>query len=70
MVKKVLYVFMSLVQFPSPKNFSIDVQLSLVKKTKQKYVLPLLDDLTIIIINFDLEMSKWEHDIFALGVIF
>jgi len=42
MAKKSFYAFMSLVQFPSQKNFSTNVQLSLVKKTKQKYVLPLL----------------------------
>jgi len=41
-----------------------------VKKTKQKYVLLLLDDLTTLIINFDVEMSKGAHDIFALGVYF
>jgi len=41
-----------------------------VKKTKQKYVLPLLDDFTTITINFDVEMSKGAHNIFALVVNF
>jgi hypothetical protein len=56
------------VQFSSQKNFSIDVQPSLVKKTKQKYVLPLLDDFTTITINFDVKASKGAHNIFALVV--
>jgi hypothetical protein len=34
--------------------FSNDVLLSLVKKTKQKYVLPLLDDCIIVTTSFDL----------------
>jgi hypothetical protein len=38
--------------FHPKKNFSIDVWLNSVKKTKQKYVLPLLDDFTTITINF------------------
>jgi hypothetical protein len=40
--------------FPSWKNISNDVQLSLVKKTKQKYVLPLLGDYTTVTSSFDL----------------
>jgi hypothetical protein len=39
-----------------------------VKKTKQKYVLPLLYDFTTITINFDVEMFKGAHNIFALVV--
>jgi len=45
MAKEALYAFMSQVQFASQKYFSNDVHLSLVKKTKQKYVLPLSDNL-------------------------
>jgi hypothetical protein len=56
------------VQFPSQKKFSINVQLSLVKKTKQKYVLPLLDDFRTIKINFDVKVSEGAHNILALVV--
>jgi hypothetical protein len=54
----------------NPKKISIDVRLSLVKKIKQKYVLLLLDDFTTITINFDVNMSKGAHNIFALVVDF
>jgi hypothetical protein len=70
MAKKALYAFMSSMQFPPQKNFSIDVQLSLVKKIKQNCVLFLLDDFTTITINFDVEMFKGAHNIFALVVNF
>jgi hypothetical protein len=56
------------VQFPSRKNFLNDVLLKFVEKTKQKYVLPLLDNYIIIIASFDLWMSKGAHDTFALVV--
>jgi hypothetical protein len=42
--------------------------LSFIEKTKQKYVLPLLDNYIIIITSFDVWMSKRAHDIFALVV--
>jgi hypothetical protein len=42
--------------------------LSFVEKTKQKYVLPLLDDYTFVTTSFELWMSKGAHSIFAFVV--
>jgi len=58
------------VEFPFQKNFSNDVLMSLIEYTKQKYVLPLLDDYTRITSSFNLWMSKRAHDIFALVINF
>jgi hypothetical protein len=41
-----------------------------VKKTKETYVLPLLNDCSCAITNFDLCMSKGAHDVFILFIIF
>ncbi len=38
------------------------------KKIKQRYVLPLLNDFTTTTINFDGKVSKGAHNIFALVV--
>ncbi len=40
------------------------------EKTKETYVLPLLNDCICAIINFDLWMSKGAHDVFILVIIF
>jgi hypothetical protein len=44
--------------------------LELVEKTKETYVLPLLNDCSCAIANFDLWMSKGAHDVFVLVIIF
>jgi hypothetical protein len=41
-----------------------------VEKTKETYVLPLLNDCSCTIANFDLWMSKGAHDVFVLVIIF
>jgi hypothetical protein len=56
------------VQFPFQIFFLNDVLLSFVEKTKQKYVLLLLDNYIIIIASFEVWMSKGARDIFALVV--
>jgi hypothetical protein len=53
------------VVFPSRKQFSQEILLNLVEKTKQVYVLPKLIDCIFAIISFDLWMSKGMHDIFV-----
>jgi hypothetical protein len=40
------------------------------KKTKQTYVLPLLEECHSIISSFNLSMSKGADDVFALIIIF
>jgi hypothetical protein len=42
----------------------------LVEKTKETYVLPLLNDCSCVITSFDLWMSKSAHDVFVLVIIF
>ncbi len=58
------------VVFPSRKMFSQEVLVNLVKKTKQKYVLPKLKQCYYVIVSFDLWMSKGAHDVFALVINF
>jgi hypothetical protein len=41
-----------------------------VEKTKETYVLPLLNDCSCATTNFDLWMSKGAHDVFILIIIF
>jgi hypothetical protein len=42
----------------------------MVEKTKETYVLPLLNDCSCVITSFHLEMSKCAHDVFVLVIIF
>jgi len=58
------------VQFPSRKLFSNIILHELVEKTKETYVLPLLNGYNCVIANFDLWMSKGAHDVFVLVIIF
>ncbi len=58
------------VQFPFWKLFSNIILLELVEKTKETYVLPLLNDCSCVATNFDLWMSKGAHDVFVLVIIF
>jgi hypothetical protein len=51
------------------KQFSREILPQLVEKTKQVYVLPSLAD-CYFVTSFDLWMSKWAYDIFALVIIF
>ncbi len=57
-------------QFPFRKLFSNIVLLELVEKTRETYPLPLLNDCSCVIVNFDLWMSKGAHDVFVLVIIF
>jgi hypothetical protein len=41
-----------------------------VDKSKETYVLPLLNDYNCAIVSFDLWMSKGAHDVFVLVIIF
>jgi len=50
--------------------FSNIVLFELAKKTKETYVLPLLNDCSCAIVNFDLWMSKCAHDVFILIIMF
>jgi len=54
------------VQFPFRKLFSKNILPKLVEKTKEIYVLPLLNDCSCVTANFDLWMSKGAHDVFVL----
>jgi hypothetical protein len=58
------------VQFLFQKLFSNTIFPELVEKTKETYVLPLLNDYSCIITNFDLWMSKGARDVFILVIIF
>jgi hypothetical protein len=58
------------VQFLFQKLFSNIVLLELVEKTKETYILPLLNDYSCGIANFDLWMSKGAHDVFILVIFF
>jgi hypothetical protein len=58
------------VQFTSQKIFSNIVVLELVEKTKETYILPLLNDCSCATTNFDLWMSKDAHDVFVLVIKF
>jgi hypothetical protein len=58
------------VQFLFQKLFSNTILLELVEKTKETYVLPLLNDYSCVIASFDLWMSKGAHDVFILVIIF
>jgi len=42
----------------------------MVEKTKETYVLPLINDCSCAIVSFHLEMSKCAHDVFVLVIIF
>jgi hypothetical protein len=55
------------VQFLFRNLFSNTILLELVKKTN---VLPVLNDYSCVIANFDLWMSKGVHDVFILVIIF
>jgi len=59
-----------LVQFPSRKLFSNIILLELIQKTKETYVLPLLNDYSCVATNFDWWMSKGAHDVFVLVINF
>jgi len=41
-----------------------------VEKTKETYVLPLLNDYSYVTANFDLWMSKGAHYVFVLVIVF
>jgi hypothetical protein len=58
------------VQFLLQKLFSHTILPKLVEKTKETYVLPLLNDCYCVIANFDLWMSKGAHDVFVLVIKF
>jgi hypothetical protein len=58
------------VQFLLQKLFSHTILPKLVEKTKETYVLPLLNDFYCVIANFDLWMSKGAHDVFVLVIKF
>jgi hypothetical protein len=47
-----------------------EVLVDLMKKTKQKYVLPKLKQCYFVTTSFDLWMSKGAHDVFALVINF
>jgi hypothetical protein len=57
-------------KFPFQFFFSHIVLPDLVQKTKQTYVLLLLDECYCVITSFDLWMSKGAHDVFALVITF
>jgi len=54
------------VQFPFRKLFSKNILPKLVEKTKEIYLLPLLNDCNYVTANFDSWMSKGAHDVFIL----
>jgi len=58
------------VQFLFRKLFSNKILPELLEKTKETYVLPLLNDYNSVIANFDLWMSKGVCDVFILVIIF
>jgi len=58
------------VQSISRKLFSNTILCELVEKTKETYVLPLLNDYNCVTANFDLWMSKGAHDVFVLVISF
>jgi hypothetical protein len=58
------------VQFLSQKLFSNIVLLELVEKTKETYALPLVNDYSCGLTNFDLWMLKGAHDVFILVIFF
>jgi hypothetical protein len=58
------------VQFLFQKLFSNIILPELVEKTKETYVLPLLNDCSCAIARFDLWMSKGARDVFVLVIIF
>jgi hypothetical protein len=59
-----------MLKFPFQFFLSHIVLPDLVEKTKQTYVLLLLDECYCVIDSFDLWMSKGAHDVFALVIIF
>ncbi len=61
---------MSLCAITFLKLFSNIVLFKLVEKTKEIYVLPLLNDCSYVIVSFELWMSKGAHDVFALVINF
>jgi hypothetical protein len=56
------------VQFLFQKLFSNIILPKLVEKTKETYVLPLLNDYNCATTSFDLWMSKGAHDVFVLVI--
>jgi hypothetical protein len=58
------------VVFPSRKQFSKEILLNFVEKTKQVYVLPKLTNCIFATTSFDLWMSKGVHDIFTFVINF
>jgi hypothetical protein len=58
------------VQFPFQKLFSNIILSKLVEKTKETYILPLLNDCSCVTTSFDLWMSKGAHDVFILVINF
>ncbi len=56
--------------FPFFKKNSHEILPKLMKKRKQMYVPPKLEDYTSTTTNFDLWMSKEAHDIFAYMINF
>ncbi len=58
------------VQFLSQFFFSHIVLPKLVEKTKETYVLPLLNECYCVTANFDLWMFKGAHDVFAMIIFF
>jgi hypothetical protein len=54
--------------FPFKKQFSREISLELVEKTKQLYVLPILAKHNSTITSFDLWLSKGAHDIFVFVI--
>jgi hypothetical protein len=73
-VENVVKVFnvtiMSSCAFPFLKLFSNIVLFELVENFKETYVLPLLNDYSCAIANFNLWMSKGTHDVFDLVINF
>jgi len=69
-LKRLVLQLCPCVQFLSRKLFSNTILLELVEKTKETYVLPLLDDYSCAITSFDLWMSKGAHDVFILVINF
>ncbi len=59
-----------MLKFPFQYFLSQIILPNLVGKTKQTYVLLLLDECYCVIASFDLWMSKGAHDVFALVIFF
>jgi hypothetical protein len=70
MAKAFAFAFVSSILILFMENFSHDVLCSPMEKTKQTYVLHLLEKYHSIIASFDLWMSKGAYDVFALIIYF